>query len=371
MCGQASYHPQEMSVKHASPETRGKYGIIARMSSQAPPAPEPAETQENTPARASQPADGKSSRRRRILVGMAIYIALLLIAGGAAYWQGQVLGEKQRQGELERALQEQYELGIADLESGRYALARQRFEAIIHEAPEFPGAEDRLVEALLHLDVPTLTPTPRPTATPDPSPPEKLFEDAQTALDGGDWHTVIDKLLSLRAKDPTYRAVEGDGMMFTALRNLGMKLIAQGEMEEGLYQLSLAEQFGPLDRDAIFRRSLAQQYLLANSYIGLNWARAAELFAPLCQQGATSDSCPKYAEAAWKYGDLLWNAGEACKADQQYQASLSAFTFPELEPTASKARRVCATQSAPPPQPTATLTPTPTQEGGGAGNGGG
>lgn len=336
-----------------------------------PPATEPAESQENAPAPASQPADGKSLRRRRILLGLAIYAALLLLAGGVAYWQGQALGEKQRQGELERALQEQYELGVADLEAGRYALARQRFEAIIRQAPEFPGAEDRLVEALLYLDVPTLTPTPRPTATPDPSPPEKLFEDAQTALDAGDWHTVIDKLLSLRAKDPTYRAVEADGMMFTALRNLGMELIAQGEMEEGLYQLSLAEQFGPLDRDAFFRRSLAQQYLLANSYVGLNWARAAELFEPLCLQGATSDSCPKYAEAAWKYGDLLWSAGEACKANKQYQASLNAFAFPGLEPTASKAKRVCATQSAPPPQPTATLTPTPTEEGGGGGDGGG
>jgi hypothetical protein len=148
--------------------------------------------------------------------------------------------------------------------------------------------------------------------------------------------------------------------MYIALRNTGMEQISQGLMEEGLYNLSLAKRFGPLDRDAMFRITLAQQYLLANSYIGLNWLRASELFLPLCEQGATLDSCRKYAETAWKYGDLLWNGGEECSASEQYNAALNAWEFPDLKPTASKAEEVCATESAPPPIPTATPTATPT-----------
>ena len=79
---------------------------------------------------------------------------------------------------------------------------------------------------------------------------------------------MIELLLAVRGKDPTYRPVDVDGLMYLALRNRGMILITQGLMEEGLYDLSLAERFGPLDRDAMFRKTLAQQYLLANSYFG-------------------------------------------------------------------------------------------------------
>jgi tetratricopeptide (TPR) repeat protein len=312
------------------------------------------------------------SRRRRVLYALLIYTAALFVVGIFAYLQGRQTNALNNQEELAQALGEQYELGLSDLEAGRYAVARQRFEAVIQYDPEYPGAEDGLVEALIHLDVPTLTPTPQATATPDPSPPDQLLADAKAAINAGEWDTVVSKLITLRGKDPEYKKVKVDGYLYIALRNIGMNLIAQGEMEEGLYNLSLAEQFGPLDRDALFRRTLAQQYLLANSYIGLNWERAAELFAGLCEQGATSDACPKYADAAWKYGDQLWDAGDPCAADDQYEASLDAYPYPELEPTADKADDKCekltAPPTEPPPAPTATLTPTP-EGGGGNGNG--
>jgi hypothetical protein len=94
------------------------------------------------------------------------------------------------------------------------------------------------------------------------------------------------------------------------------------------------------------------------------------LFAGLCEQGATTDSCPKYADAAWKYGDQFWDANDPCAADAQYQASLNAYIYPELEPTADEAREACERATAPPPQPTATPTATPTPDGGGGGDGG-
>ncbi|MGD8633741.1 MAG: hypothetical protein PVF85_09250, partial [Anaerolineales bacterium] len=280
---------------------------------QSNPASDPANPQEETQATASSESPKAGlSRRRRILYAALIYIAALFVVGLLAYFQGRQANAFNNEEQLAQALNEQFELGLADLEAGRYAVARQRFEAVIQYDPEYPGAEDGLVQALIQLDVPTLTPTPAASPTPDPSPPEQLFADAKSAINAGDWTTVVNKLLALRGKDPEYEKVKVDGYLYIALRNIGMNLIAQGEMEEGLYNLSLAEQFGPLDRDALFRRTLAQQYLLANSFIGLNWARAAELFAGLCEQGATSDSCPKFAEAAWKYGDQLWDAGDPC-----------------------------------------------------------
>jgi tetratricopeptide (TPR) repeat protein len=285
-----------------------------------------------------------------------------------AFVQGQSINQEQRQEQVSLFLQEQFDLGIQDLESGKHELARQRFEAIVRFDPTYPQAEEKLIEVYLALRKPSITPTPRPTPTPDPSPPDQLFEQAEAALNEGDWTTTINKLLTLRSKDPSYRAIEADGMMYIALRNRGMTLIAQGSMEEGLYDLSLALRFGPLDRDAFFRRTLAEQYLLANSYIGLNWARAAELFSALCEQSATIDSCYKFAEAAWSYGDMLWNAEDPCAAQVQYEDAITSWENGTLVPTATKAAEACATATAPPtapPSPTATprrrrRTPTPT-----------
>jgi hypothetical protein len=290
-----------------------------------------------------------------------LYLFIILTVGTLAFVQGRRSNLARQQDELHHFLQEQFDLGLEDLKAQQYELARQRFEAIARYDPSFPGIEDVLIEIYLMLNLPTITPTPKATPTPDPSPPDELFEQAQTALANGEWTLVIDKLLSLRAKDPSYRAVEADGMMYIALRNRGMYQISQGLMEEGLYDLSLAERFGPLDREAIFSRSLAQQYLLANSYLGVNWLRAAELFGPLCQQGATLDSCFKYADAAWYYADQLIVASDPCGAINYYDDSLSAWENPPREPTATEAANICATVTAPPPTPT--IPPeTPTSE---------
>jgi tetratricopeptide (TPR) repeat protein len=289
-----------------------------------------------------------------------LYLLVVVVVGGIALLQGQSSRQARQQDQVAQYLQEQFELGIQDLNAGRYELARQRFEAITRYDPSFPGVQDILVQIYVVLNVPTVTSTFEPTLTPDPSPPEDLFLHAQIALAEGDWTTVINKLLVLRSKDPTYRSVEADGMMYIALRNRGMELIAQGLMEEGLYDLSLAERFGPLDREAGYRRTLAQQYLFANSYFGLNWERAADLFAPLCAQGATIDSCYKFGEAAWYYGDQLMAASDPCAAVEQYDRSLSGWVNDIRFPTATEAANMCATALAPPPvSPTPTETPTP------------
>ena len=167
--------------------------------------------------------------RRRVLYILLAYILTLTLVGGVAYAQGRGINQNIAGEEISRALQEQFDLGVADLAAGRYENARQRFEAIIRYDPAFPGAEERLVEALVNTNVPTVTPPAAPTATPDPSPPEDLFAQAQAAIGSKDWTLAINKLLALRAKDPAYQAIRVDGMMYIALRNRGMQLISGGK----------------------------------------------------------------------------------------------------------------------------------------------
>ncbi len=315
----------------------------------------------NPPSGVVEPSNKVPSRRRWIWY-VLLYILVVVVVGGIAFLQGTSAQQAHERDQITQFLQEQFELGIEDLNTGQYELAKQRFEAIARYDPSFPGIQEILIEIYVVLNVPTITPTFEPTSTPDPSPPEELFAHAQAALAEGDWTTVINKLLALRSKDPTYRSVEADGMMYIALRNRGMELIAQGLMEEGLYDLSLAERFGPLDREAGYRRTLAQQYLLANSFFGLNWEQAANLFEALCAQGATIDSCYKFGEAAWYFGDQLMSASDPCSAMEQYDRSLSSWEWDVRFPTATEAANICATALAPPPA-SATPSETPTPEG--------
>ncbi len=336
----------------------------------------PAAAEEEPPGPARRPL----WRRTRWL--LLLFLLAVLIAGAAGYFAGLRQREQARQQQKFQAAQEQFELGLQDLEAGRYDIAQQRFEYVIRLDPSYPGAAERLAEALVVLNAPTSTPVPLATPTPNLAPVKEIFEQAQEALDAGDWTAAIEALLALRAKDPAYRAVDVDGMMYVALRNRGVDRIAkEGLLEEGIYDLSLAEQFGPLDRDAQNWRSWAELYLLANSYIGVNWAQAAYYFSQvyLVAPYLKNDAYLKYATAAQRYGDQLIAAKDPCAAQEQYAASLLAWENQDLIPTATKAAKSCMTATARPPAPPpppaetptpAVETPTPSPTPGDGGGGG-
>jgi hypothetical protein len=195
---------------------------------------------------------------------------------------------------------------------------------------------------------------------------EDLFTQALAAHLNGDWDVVIDTLLALRGKDAAYRAVEVDGMLFSALRNRGLKRIkSEGLLEEGLYDLSLAERFAPLDSEAEEYRGWARLYLLANSFVGVNWAEAVYYFGQvyLAAPYITTDVYLKYAIASNRYGDELILANDPCAAEDLYGQSLLAWENPDLIPTATQAHDMCEEANAPPPAvatPTVAETPTET-----------
>jgi hypothetical protein len=172
---------------------------LSQENAQATPAAELSSTEET-----AQP------KRRRLLYVFIIYAAAMLIVGTLAYVQGRNINTETQDAAVSHALYEQFELGLADLEAGRFELAKQRFEAIIRYDPAYPGAEDMLVEALVFLNVPTITPTALPTATPDPSPPDQMLVQAEDAIAESDWETAINKSLALRAKDPTFESARVD-----------------------------------------------------------------------------------------------------------------------------------------------------------------
>lgn len=341
------------------------------------------------PAPSTDPETNRSPglwhRLRWFILG---FVVVVLLAAGAGYLAGQQQQEQTQAAQVEAQAKEQFDRGVQDLEDGNYELARQRFEYVAQIDPNYPGLAGKLAEVMLAVNQPTARPTVEATATPNLAPVEDLFSQAQAALQAEDWSLAIDTLLILRSKDSGYRAVDVDGMMYSALRNRGVDRIAnQGMLEEGMYDLARAQSFGPLDRDASNWKSWAELYLKANSYMGLNWAQAVSHFAQvyLVAPYLRNDAYIKYAVSAQNYADQLVASGDPCAAEDMYDESLLAWDNATMYPTATEARNMCRTATAPapkPPPPQDTPTPgggetptpeptaTPTNPGNGGGRGG-
>jgi tetratricopeptide (TPR) repeat protein len=289
--------------------------------------------------------------------------AALIIAAATGYFAGVNQREVSQRQAVAQQADEQFQLAVEDLAAERYETARQRLEYVIRLDPSHPGAADRLAEALLVLNAPTPSPVPVTTPTPNLAPVEALFDQAKAAYDRQDWSTAIDTLLALRAKDPAYRSVQVDGLMYGALRERGLHLIrVDWALEQGLYDLARAESFGWLDSEAISWQTSVRLYLSSNSNMGLNWPQATYDFLGLCLAGLW-DSCDKLSTAADAYADYLGETGGVCAASEQY----TLFEFPPDIPALARVYEMgdamvarCAVLSAPPPGPPSTGEPLPT-----------
>ena len=311
------------------------------------------------PVQSEEESDARSSWRPLLWV-LPPALLLLGLAAAVGYFVGQSERDRAEEEQVTSIVQEQFALGLIDLDEERYDVALQRFEYIIQLDPSFPEAPERLAEALLGLSEPLAAPTsPSVTPTPNLSPVQDIFDLAQAAFEEGDWEQTIAHVLALRAKDSTFRAVEADGLMYAALRNRGIQRISQDKLlEEGIYDLSLAESFAPLDEDANNWRSWAQLYLTANSFYGLDWEQAAFYFEVVYSvaPGIRNDVAWKYAQSLTMYALLLASGGDPCAAEEVLDVSLEIIINEDLEPTATAVRDACRTATAPPPAPPPTAT---------------
>jgi hypothetical protein len=300
-----------------------------------------------------------------------LWVGTIVVLGGVWIVGAAVSGIRAGQDEVTRvrsaqnalALQEQFNLGMEDLLAGRFELALQRFDYLLSVDPNYPGAAEFRDQVLLALAVPTPTPVPTlapasPTPTLDVSSLDGLFAQAQLLFSQGDWSGTLVALLELRKRDASFRTTEVNTLMASSLRNRGVDKIMGGHYEPGIYDLALAERFGPLDNTATSWRNSAIFYLQANSYFGLDGALAVQYFSQLCGAGAW-DSCFKFARSAQFYGDQLLAQKQYCPAATQYRLSLETLFNDKLGPTAEYGAQACLTATAATPTMTATPTPTP------------
>jgi tetratricopeptide (TPR) repeat protein len=319
------------------------------------------------------PEEPKSAKKPRRWVWVLIGITVLFLtaaSGGYAGYRSALTERLAKESEnVSQVVMSQFMLGLDDLAAERYEAARDRFEYVIELDPGFPGAADKLAEAMLAMAI-VNTPTPAPTPTIEISPTpdlrgaEELYEQSGQHLRAKEWDQAIQTLDRLRQEDLSYRTLDVDGMYYIALRYRGVqKIIYEGNLEGGMYDLSLTESFGPLDHEANGFRNWARMYVSGASFWEIDWERVLAFFGqiypalPNLRDGSNWTAVERFRLASIAYGDELMLAEESCTAITHYTNALSISDDPTVGPKLDAANQACF-----PPEPTAAPvknTPTP------------
>ncbi len=309
----------------------------------------------------------KKSRGKRFAISLFGFIIIVGLGLYGGYNSGIGIRKSAEATQIGQALNKQFELGAIALAEGRYDHARQHFEYILMHNANYPGAAEGMAEAILGMSftaTPTITPSPTLTPTPDLRGVEAIFNNAQALINAGDWANALAALDQLRKEGPDYRTAEVDGMYYFALRYAGADKIAkEGDLEGGIYYLTLAERFGPLDSTANGLREGARLYITAATFWEINWEQAVNYFGQLASyapnvwdnaSGMTAGE--RYYYALMRYGDYLFNQKnrDACGAYAQYSAAMA---YGQLDDVAAKNSRHAYEICYPP-----TATPEPTLE---------
>ncbi len=300
-------------------------------------------------------------------------LGVLLIAASSTFagYQSGISDRKSAEAtQVSAVADEQYALGMLDMEAKHYDLARQRFEYVIQINPNYPGVTEQLALVLLEINTtatPTQKPTPTITATPDMRGVEDLFVQAQTDLANQDWTNAVNTLLSLRKADPNYQPVWIDDMLYVAYRNRGKdKILKDGNLEGGIYDLTQAEQIGPLDADAKGYLTWSRLYITGASFWEIDWGQAVYFFAqvapalPNLRDGSGWTATERYRIALIGYGDFLADNEDWCAARIQYETSLSLGTDELVQEKYVFIVTKCSDEGESSEQPPQQSEPTPT-----------
>ena len=327
-------------------------------------------TQPNKPV---QKPVTKPKRGLRFLLNALILIALLALGIFGGYQSGILIRRNAEASTLIEQLGEQFQYALVDMQFGRYENAKQRLEFIIEKDPTFPGAQEKLTEVLVQINlqenyVPSTATVelPSPTPTQDYSGAEEAFAHAQQLINTQDWPGALGALDALRKLDPTYKTSQVDGMYYFALRNNGYNLIIKGNLEGGIYYITLAERFGILDNNANGVREGARVYLIGASFWEVNWEQAVYYFTQAQTWGNLWDGTMTATERFWyasmRYGDELYNQKQYCGDKGALTQYNNAQTVAPLDKLAQnnydEAILICFPPTATPDLSTPTVAPT-------------
>lgn len=330
--------------------------------------PIPPEESDNTTETTEEP-------RRRRWPWIALGILILLIGAGIGslfgYQNGMAMRLDAEGAQVEQAATHQYELAMADLEAGKLTNAQKRLEYVLTLDADYPGAKEKLTELMIAVQLsstpatPTVEPTPTLTPTPDTRSEQQLYDEALRLMAAEDWANALQTLDALRNVNIDYRPVDVDGLYYISLMKRGeRKILVDGSLESGIYDLTLSEKIGPLDVNAINYRRWARMYLTAASYWDVDWEKVVTYFAdiypalPSLRDSSGMTATERYRLGLIGYGNWLGQQERWCDAESVYNEALAFADDPQVRQSLDEAFREChpPTNTPEPQLPTATPT---------------
>ena len=305
-------------------------------------------------------------RWRVILVGLFIIFLFTVSGAGIGYASGiqQRLGQQNQQLLVTAATHFNY--GVAAMLQKNFEVAQIQFEYVLKIMPDFPGLRDKYTQTMVELAKKNLpTPTSAATPTPDNRGVEALFAQAQQEVNSKNGTAALITLDKVRNQDIKYHTLEVDALYYMALRFSGLdKIQHQADQEGGLYDLTLASRFAPLDHEALQYANWARNYMTAISYWNVNWEKVVYYLnsvysaSPGLQDSKGNSARSRTIEALWRYGDVLNANDQYCDAAKYYQYSLDIQDNSSIKAKQAAANLKCIgpslTQQA---MPTATTAP--------------
>ena len=137
-------------------------------------------------------------------------------------------------------------------------------------------------------------------------------------------------------------------MLFLGLRFSGIeKILNDGNLEGGVYDLALAERFAPLDSQVRIYQEWARLYQIGVSFWSVFPEKSVYYFsqlalaAPYLRDLSGIYAQDRYRMALLQYADRLVQAEEWCLANEQYQLSYSMLQDQGLQPTLTFSEEQC------------------------------
>jgi hypothetical protein len=305
------------------------------------------------------------------VLGAGVFVVLALVIG---VWSGYTRGVNRRLNAQKDSLlttaAQQLTLAYDDLDKNQLDTAKQRIEYILKIYPDFPGAQEMLVNIQMKMGLPTqaaptlalpATETPvGPTPTPDLRGAEDLFNTAKALVRDQKWADALADITNLREKYYDYKTAQVDGLYYVSLRNDGLSKIYSGKLEQGIWELNEAAQLGALDNQAAGAITLANMYVTGASYWDNNWPEAIRIFDELRQtcpnltDATGMSTTERYRLALYKQGALFAAQNDFCSALTYYKRSLEVAPDQQISAQATIADAECNK-----PAPTAIVTPIP------------
>jgi tetratricopeptide (TPR) repeat protein len=242
---------------------------------------------------------------------------------------------------IDEVLAERYRVGLEYLNGGECELAIAEFEYILQVKPDHSYAQQGLDQARAGLAA-SLTPTPVDLE----AMKSDLYQQAVAQYEAGEWEKAAATLNQLRAIDPGYEAEAVEEMLFNSHYNAGIALLEQNRLEEGIFHLDQAITMRPsssLAQEAQAQRDLAELYLTAMGYWGVDWERCVARFETLYTIApGYKDVYQRLYLAHVAYGNDWYDKNEMCPAEEQYTLALQMGESEELRSKRDSAAEVCA-----------------------------